>query len=455
MNIQFMTILNRFLVIIAWLLGANFMQAEAQELQLLDKIIATVNEQILLQSELDQSYQYYQAQRRDTSNDSVLDIKYKIFESLLMNKILLAKAKIEGKTASLEEIDRAFKHRMQYFINQAGSEELLKNYIEQPLQNFQEELRKSIKEELTIEKMRNKIVGEIRVSPAEVRTYFENLPEQELPYYDTQVEVCQIVRFPKPSEQDKAAILEKLQTWKHCIQAGEPFEKFARQYSQDAGSASNGGELGFWRIGELTPAYEAAVLASKPGDIIGPIATPLGFHLIQLLNLQEDRYNSRHILLKPVVSKAAIEAEIAYLNTIRTNILEKKLSFEKAAIVYSEDKHTAQQGGALTAYGSQDIKITLAALPSDIGLIVDRLQPGEISRVELYNTSLGEQAMRIVYLKRKIPAHRANLQEDYNTIYQMALNKKKELALNEWFRNTKDEMTLRIDPAYEKYNFFK
>jgi peptidyl-prolyl cis-trans isomerase SurA len=269
-----------------------------------------------------------------------------------------------------------------------------------------------------------------------------------LPYYPTEVEVRQIVRFPKLEQQDKAAIIERLQTLKARIQAGESFVELAKQYSEDGGSANNGGELGFWRIGELTPAYEAAILSSKPGDIVGPIETPFGFHLIQLLERQTDRYNSRHILLKSHKSKAAIEAEITYLQGIRAGIIEKQMTFEKAALLYSEDAETRYQGGLLNR-SAQGNKTPLGALPPDVFLIIDRLQPGEISAVNEFNTTTGEQAIRILYLKQRIPGHQANLQQDYEKIYQMALDNKKDLALKQWFKNIKEETNLQIDPAYQ------
>jgi peptidyl-prolyl cis-trans isomerase SurA len=453
MNLRFMTTKSRLFGTILLILcfGEIWAQPQvAQNNELLDKIIASVDGQIILQSELDREYQYYEAQ----GGPKVANLKCKILEGLLINKMLLAKAEIEGETASKEEINRAFTYRMQHFINQAGSEERLEQYSGKPIESFKAELRKFLKEQLTIDKMRNKITDDMIITPAEVKKYFQEFSTNELPYYATVVEVRQIVRYPKIGQHDKTAILERLQALKARIQAGEDFAQLAKQYSEDAGSATGGGEVGFWRIGELAPAYEAAALALQPNELSEPIETQFGFHLIQLIDRQKDRYNSRHILLKATISKSAIQEAQVELDSIRTVILEKKLSFEKAAIEYSEDKDTAYQGGLLTN-GSQEVKVSIEALPSDIFFIVEKLQPGEISAVNEFATTAGKQAIRIVYLKERIPAHQANLQQDYDKIYQMALNTKKELALSKWFKEVKDETTLNIDPAYQGCDILK
>jgi peptidyl-prolyl cis-trans isomerase SurA len=418
--------------------------------KLLDKIVASVDGQIILQSELDREYEYYEAQ----GGPKVANLKCKILEGLLINKMLLARAELEGEVASKEEINRVFAYRMQNFINQAGSEEKLEQYAGKPIQSFKEELRKFLKEQLTIDKMRHKITDDMIITPAEVKKYFQEASANELPYYPTAVEVRQIVRYPKIGQHDKTAILERLQALKVRIQAGEDFGQLAKQYSEDAGSAGSGGEVGFWRIGELAPAYEAAALALQPNELSEPIETQFGFHLIQLIDRQKDRYNSRHILLKATISKPAIQEAEVELDSIRTVILEKKISFEKAAIEYSEDPITAYRGGLLTNE-SQEVKISIEALSSDIFFMVEKLQPGEISAVSEFNAPTGKQAIRIVYLKERIPAHQANLQQDYDQIYQMALNAKKELALSKWFKEVKDEATLNIDPAYQGCGMLK
>ncbi len=433
-----------------WILGAYTVYGQNPGNKLLDKIIATIDDQILLESDLEKEYQYYQAHGRP----EVANLKCKILEGLLINKMLLARAETEKINVLKEEVERMLAYKMQVFLSQAGSQERLEQYTGKPIAVFKEELRNAVKEQLTVEKMRNKIVDGITITLAEVKKYFQELPDNELPYYATAVEVRQIVRYPTISQQDKLILIERLRALRDRIQAGEDFGQLARQYSEDPGSASEGGELGFWRIGELVPAYEAAALALKPGEISQPVETPFGFHLIQLIERQKDRYQTRHILLKTTVSSSAMQEAQAYLDSIRTQILEKKITFEKAAITYSEDKATSSQGGLITDE-SQETKVSIESLPSDVFFIVEKLQPGEISRVAEWTSPTGKRAVRMVYLKSKIPAHQANFQQDYDKIYQLALEDKKAQALTQWFKRVKEDTTIKVDPAYQACPIFQ
>lgn len=418
--------------------------AQPQPGTLVDKIIARVDDQIILQSELENELELYKAQQ----GPQVPELKCQILADMLVNKMLLARAQVEGVTVEKAAIEDSFNRKMQEFLSQAGSEAIIEQYTGKPIRAFKEELRKLIKEQLVINQMRKKIVDDLSIAPAEAQAFFDKLPTDSLPYYPAEVEVRQIVRYPALSQQDKGAIIERLQALKARIQAGEQFEQLAKQYSEDPGSASSGGELGFWRLGELAPAYEAAALALKPGEIADPIETPFGFHLIQLIERQKDRYNSRHILLKPSASVPDLQEAIAHLDSIRTSILEKHTTFEKAAAEYSEDPATAQQGGLLTG-GDGGVSMPIDALPPEVFFTIDKLVPGAISEPVTLTTAIGKPAVRILYLKEKVPPHQANLQQDYEKIYQMALDAKRSTVLQEWVQSIKASASIDIAPEYQ------
>jgi len=412
---------------------------------LVDKIIARVDDQVILQSDVEKEFQLYQAQGGEAP---VPGLKCQILEGILINKLLLARALAKGIAIKKAEVESYLNREMQGILSRVGSEAMLERYTGKSIQTFKEELRGLIKERLAIERMRDKIINDISITPTEVQAFFDKLPNDSLPYYSAEVEVRQIVRYPVLSQQDKASIIERLQALKARLQAGEKFEELARQYSEDPGSASSGGELGFWKLGELVPAYEKAALALEPGEISDPVETQFGFHLIQLIERQKDRYNSRHILIKSSASKPDLQGAMAYLDSMRNEVLAGHTTFERAAKECSEDIATAQQGGLLTGtYGG--LRIPIDDLPSEVFFIVDKLAPGAISEPIVFTTAIGKQAVRIVYLKEKIPPHQANLQQDYEKIYQMALNAKKATALNEWFRDVKATAIIKVDPAYQ------
>jgi len=307
---------------------------------------------------------------------------------------------------------------------------------------------------MTIERIRAKIIEDISIMPSEVKRFFHNLPADSLPYYPSEVEVKQLVKEPYISKNQKAVIIERLKALKTRIQQGEDFAILAKEYSEDLGTAGSGGELGFWKLGELAPTYEAAALMLEPEEISEPIETEFGFHLIQLIQRKGNRYNSRHILMKPSAEVLDFDGVLNYLDSIRTVILNGDITFEKAAKTWSEDPVTAKKGGSLTnAAGS--VRIPVDELPSEIFFSVDTLSPGNITTPVLFKTENGKQAARLLFLKARIDAHPINLKQDYEKICQMALNAKKATALNTWFTEVRHTIFVVLDADYQHCQLLK
>lgn len=429
--------------ILTVLLTSNI-SAQPKQGMLIDKIIASVDDQIVLQSELEREYQLYQAQ----GGAKVPNLKCQILAEMLIHKLLLARAKIEDISIRKEEIEDHCNYKMKELLNQVGSEAVLEQYTGKSIQTFKDEIRKLIREQLTIDKMQNKIINDISVTPTEVKAFFTKLPTDSLPYYASEVEVRQIVRYPTLEQQDKTTIIKRLEALKARMQAGEQFEQLAKQYSADSGSASSGGELGFWKLGELAPEYEATALALQPGEVSDPVETQFGFHLIQLIARDRDRYNSRHILIKPDTTTLDLEEPKTYLNQLRTAILSGDSTFEKAAQEYSEDPLTAPKGGLLTD-GSGGVRMAIDDLSPDVFFTIEHLIPGTISEPVEFTTLDSQQAIRILLLKDKVAPHQANLEQDYEKLEQMALNAKKATALQEWFSSTKASASIDVAPEYQ------
>ena len=276
----------------------------------IDKIIAKIDNQIILKSELEISYLQYAASLSDEQAGSYAvseNLKCELFESLIINKILLAKAEIDSVTVENKVVDDQLKRRMEFFVAQIGSKEKLEEFYDKSIEELKNELRKQVKEQLILQKMQDNITQKIKITPAEVKKFFNKIPEDSLPYFSTEVQVAQIVRFPQISREQKIKAKIKLKKIRERILNGEDFATLAKEYSEDPGSAKLGGELGFWKIGELAPEYEAAALNLKPSGISKVTESQFGFHLIQLIERRGNEYNSRHILIKPNSSVLDIE----------------------------------------------------------------------------------------------------------------------------------------------------
>jgi len=283
-----------------FLLLAAVLLANRAFAQPVDKIIAKVDNQILLRSELELAYLQFNAQQQNHENANPQDVKCHVLETLLINKLMLAKAEIDSITVDKEVVDEQLDRRMQYFISQVGGDpKKLEAYYNKSIDELKKELRKGVKDQLLIQKMQDNITAKVKITPSEVKKFFNEIPKDSLPFFSTEVEVGQIVRVPDVGKDQKNAAKAKLEKIKERILSGEDFCKLAETYSEDPGSAKQCGELGWFKRGELVPQYEAAALKLKPGEYSPIIESQFGFHFIQLIERRASEYNSRHILIKP------------------------------------------------------------------------------------------------------------------------------------------------------------
>lgn len=424
--------------------------AESPQSMLLDKIVANVDNHIILQSELETAYQQYLLQ----VGKEVPDLKCKILEQLIFNKMLLARAKQEGVVVERETIAQALSGKLQHLLAQVGSEAKLVQYLGKPIEEIKSEIRKNIKEQLILDNMRAQLIKDISVTPQEVKEFFDLLPEQERPYYPAEVAIRQIVRYPQASQQTKETLTTQLKALKVRLQNGEDFEVLAQEYSQDPGSALQGGDLGFWRLGALDPAYEAAALALQPGEVSDPVTTQFGVHLIQLIVREEDRYNSRHILLKYGPDALGIEVVQEQLAQLRADILAGKVTFEQAAIESSEDPLTAPSGGLFTG-GDGEARMLIDDLPPDVYFAMEQLPPGAISDPVLFTTADGLEAVVIIFLAEKVAPHQANLVQDYEKMQQLLIDRRRTAELQKWVERVKASISIYVAPEYQNCALFQ
>lgn len=413
--------------------------------QVIEKIVSKVDNEIIMKSELDIAYLQFDG----NGLFSPENMRCKVLETLIINKVLLAKAVIDSVVVEPAQIQDQLDRRMKMVMQQFGGDEkkLVQNYGK-TAEQIKEELREQVEEQMIVQRMQGKISEGVVVTPAEVKTFFKAIPKDSLPFFSTEVEVGHIVKLPIISTVAKQEIIEQLSNFKSKIEAGESFGALATQYSEDPGSARSGGELGFFKRGELVPPYEAAALRLKPGEISDIIESQFGFHLIQLIEKRGNEYNTRHILLKPKTSTNDLEGASLFLDSLRTKIVNDSANFSRLAYKHTDDPDTKPSGGFFLD-DQGDSRVPAENIDPTLYFLIDKMKVGEVSEPLPYTLPDGKKAMRIVYLKARIKPHEANLKDDYQKIYSAALAEKQNKKVTDWFNATKTEVFISIDEDYQ------
>lgn len=418
--------------------------------QVLDKIVAKVNNYILLESDVQKAYLEAIAQSQQGFE---VPTRCDVFESLLINKLMVAKAELDSVMVSDAEVMLQADQRFNMIMMQLGGDEsVIPEIYGKTADQLKAEIEEPIREQLIINKMQAKITEGLTVSPAEVRKFFNSIPRDSLPFFSAEVVVGQIVKKPDVNQAVKKELENRLKNFKQRILDGtDDFQTLARQYSEDPGSAMMGGELGFFRRGELAPEYEATSLGLKPGEISDPVETMFGFHLIQLLERRGNTYNTRHILLRPLPSEEDIKKAERYLDSLRTQIIEKKIDFAKAAKEYSDDRATSDNGGFFVDPQNGSNRLTLRTLEDPVlYFTIDTMKVGSITAPMRFEDEREGTKVRILYYKQRFPAHRANMDDDYEKLKAAARRKKEEGILSRWFLTAKEDVFIDIDPSYDR-----
>lgn len=418
--------------------------------QVIDKIVAKVNNYILLESDVQKTYIEAIAQAQQ---DIEPPTRCQVFESLLINKLMIAKAEIDSVMVTDAEVmfqaDQRFSMVMQQF---GGDEKMLAEVYGKTADQLKTEIHETLKEQLIVQKMQGKITEGLTISPADVRKFYNDIPKDSLPFFSAEVMVGQIVRKPQVNQKVKNEITAQLRELKNQIMDGKAdFQTLAKQYSQDPGSAPLGGELGFFRRGELAPEYEATALGLEVLEISDPVETSFGFHMIQLLEKRGNTFNTRHILIRPEPSEQDIADAERFLDSLRTAIVLGKIDFAKAAKENSEDRATSDNGGFFVDPNNNSSRLTLRTLEDPVlYFTLDSMKVGSITPPLRYETEREGPQVRILFYKERFPAHRANLEDDYEKMKAATKRRKEEGMLSRWFITAKEDVFIDIDPAYDR-----
>lgn len=436
----------RFLTVSLLLLStAGFGQEAQVKGYVVDKIIAKVDNYILLNSEFEGAYQNYLANGGRASEQA----RCGIFSQLVVNKLLVAKAEIDSVVVTDLEVDNNTDQRMNMILQNSGnSPEQLERAYGKTLEQIKLELREQIREQLMGNTMQRKITKGLSVTPSEVKRFYSKIPSDSLPFYSADVVVAQIVKKATISEAQKAETRQKLNEIRQRILNGEDFHELAKKYSEDPSAQYNGGEMGYVGRGAMVPTYEGMAFKLKRGELSQPFESPFGYHIMQLLDRRGNEYNSRHILISAVPSRSDIERTERYLDSLRIAIVHDSISFEDAAKKYSDDQRTKGFGGYFTDEDG-GMKMSIKDMDPVVYFIIDTMKVGSISRPTVYRTDDGKDAVRILYFKERQPPHQANLKDDWHRIQAAALAEKRDKMLSKWFEKAKNDVFIKLDPAFE------
>ena len=419
----------------------------------IDEVIWVVGDEAILKSDVE-------AMRAQSESEN---IKFKgnpdcaIPEQLAVQKLFLHQAAIDSLQVTESEINNGIEEQINYWIQLIGSREKLEEYKKQTISQMRNQMHDEFRDRQLIQKMKEQLVKDIAVSPADVRAYFKNVPKDSIPYVPTDVEVEIITKTPKVSQEEINRIKDELRDYTDRINKGETsFSSLARLYSEDPGSARQGGELDYTGRGMLDPAFaNVAFNLTDPKKISKIVESEYGYHIIQLVDKRGDKIKVRHILLKPHVTDDAINKSISRLDSIANDIKVQKFTFEDAATFISDDKDTKNNHGLMfnATQSGRTSKFKMEDLPSEIAKVVDTLKVGEVSRAFKMINYKGKDVCVIVKLKSKIEGHKATMTEDFQTLKDVVLAKKREETLHNWVVNKIKTTYVRINDRYKNCDF--
>lgn len=394
--------------------------------QEIDKIIAIIGDEIVLRSEVENQYLQYISQGV-TSNE---ELRCEILEDLMTQKLLIFSCKQDSISVTKEEIEQEVETRVNYYVDQIGSIEKVEQYFEKDIYQIKKVLSELVEDQFLIQRMQSSITKDVKITPFDVNEFYEKMDKSELPLIEDRYKLSQIIVKPKMSEDQINKLTDRLNAFRKRVLNGEDFKVLAALYSDDPGSANNGGEIGFVSRGTFVPEFEKVAFRLKKGEVSEIVKTNFGYHIIQLIERRGDQVNVRHILLKPKYSSTSLQNVRLRIDSIYNKIKNNEISFSQAIKSYSDDD-TKNNNGLLINPSNGSSTYTIAELGSSIKYLIEGLNEDDFTKPVKVESNEGS-IYRILNVVEKISSHTANLDLDYDFFQTQALNFKKQEKLDEW-----------------------
>lgn len=412
-----------------------------------DKIIAQIGDKIVLRSDLTNAIADYKRQGMEEQLPPNPECAF--LQGQLIQKTLVIQAEKDSLFVEDDELEALLDNRIRYFISQYGSQDMLEQIAGRSVYEIKEDLRQPFKEKTMAEKMQGKILENVKITPNEVKEYFDKIPKDSLLFYESELEVSQLVLLPKPNKDLEEYVSAQLLDYKRQVESGQKkFDQLAKMYTDDPGSKETGGQYSINRVDKSwDPTFVAAAFKLKEGQISPVIKSKFGLHIIQMVSRAGDDAVVRHILKIPPVTDTEVKLAITNLDSIRNEIMKGNISFAAAVTKLSDDENSKFNNGALLANDGSPF-LTIDKLDKDAVVALKNLKPGDISKPQAYTDERQRKAVRILFLKSRTEPHRENMKDDYNRIAQRALELKKQTVLEKWFKEHIPNYYVTVDKEY-------
>ncbi|MEX0985980.1 MAG: peptidylprolyl isomerase [Bacteroidales bacterium] len=413
---------------------------------ILDRVVAVVGDFHVLQSDLEQQYLQLLMSEQYVPED----VRCDILEYFVQQKLMMSQAKIDSIEVADGQVEMSMESRLSMFISQFGSEEEMEEYFNKSIYDIRDDLRKSMKEMMITNQVQQSIVGDIKITPSEVKAFYKNLPTDSIPFIDSEVKIAHIIAYPPVNEDAVFQVKERLLELRERIINGESMSTLAILYSDDPSATTNFGEIGFRSKNELDPAYVEAAWSLKEGQISKIVESSFGFHIIQSVERRGDRLNSRHILLQPKIDASAKGKALAKLDSLKTIIRSDSITFNVAAAIHSEDEKTRANGGLVVNPRTQSATFQLDQLDTKDYYTVREMEVGEVSNPYESVGENGKLCYKMIKLLGRTEPHRANLKQDYLLLQNMALSEKQNEIMQAWYEEKMQKTYISIDNSFKR-----
>lgn len=431
--------------------------AKAQVKKVLaDKIVATVGDKFILRSDIDNAIADYKRQAQGQEGVTIPSV-CQIMEGQLIRKALVLQAEKDSIIVTEDEIQNAIDGRIRSFLQQFGSKEVLEEVAGRSIFQLKEDFKILIKEQKLSEEMQQKIVDKVKITPTEVRAFYNKIPVDSLPLYESEVQVLELVMHPKANRDVEEYVIKQLMDYRRQVEAGiNKFDQLVKLYSEDPSSKENLGQFSLNRNEKnFDPAFMSGSFRLKEGQISAPIKSKFGYHLIQLISRTGDDAVVKHILRIPPIANDEINETVHFLDSVRKDIIANKYSFGEAVNKHSDDEGSKFTGGAISGRDGSTY-INYDQLPDkDMVVLLKSMKPGDISAPQVYTDDRGRKTVRLVYFRDLTQPHKENLKEDYNRVAARALEVKKARVLESWFNEHITNYYINIDEEYQPCNEIK
>lgn len=439
-------VISRCVSLLLAFVGLRAAVAQPVQPLLIDRVIAVVGTEPVLHSEL---YGRVQQVREAMPGIEQRQAECSELEDLLYEKLLLEQARIDSVVVEDAQVEAELNRRIAYFSRQIGGDTELEKYYGKSIAEIKADFRDQVKDQLLVQAMQQQVTSGLRVTPRDVQRFFNRIPADSIPLINTEVEYAQLLKIPQPSEEEERRVRRKIDEYRDAVAKGEKdFCTVAILYSEDPGSAKDCGQLGMVRTGVMVPEFDAVALSLKEGEVSQVFKTQYGYHFMQLIERRGEQYNARHVLMRPQVSGADLQATRQFLDSLSRAIREGRTDMASAAAEHSDDEESKGTNGLMIEPASNSARWDISALDQQTFFVLDKLEPGQVSEPQLIVMPDGSKAYRLLQLIARTEPHRANLKDDYRLIQQAAEGKMRSDAIDKWVKERVGTTYVHITEAY-------